>query len=156
MEQLPDAKKLMTPKINLHQAICGIITSIQDLPNQGENVQDIVKELVAIKNRESIGLDRDPNVLDLLSECLVRPEWTVVVSRWVRPLLLDLVGRWKLHRVFGSRSPLKRGVAEMETSGDVEDGKGDLEAEDECKEKWNENVYVAFSVLLPLAPQLKR
>lgn len=74
---------------------------------------------------------QQPKVLDLLSQCLCYPPWTRSMVSLFRPIVIDLVARWTMPGF----------TTFLETTSTVHK---------------IELVAKAFSVLLPVVPQVKR
>jgi hypothetical protein len=97
--------------------------------------------IVSTANASSTNAQKQ-NALNTLSICLLRPCLTMSMVAWFRPLILDLVGRWKSLIVI-STCPHHR-----EDPSD-EDNHSNLE------QSAAEQMAFAFGRMLPIAPQIE-
>ncbi|KAJ3022651.1 AAA ATPase midasin, partial [Thoreauomyces humboldtii] len=108
------------------------------------------------------------HLLDLLASLLLRPCLTLCVARLCRPLLIDLTGRWLLaltdvdraERIF-SRACTCSGdaVSEVASSATASpkhdlDGRAMAKTDVDTASRRLEQMLLAFSLILPSAPQL--
>ncbi len=84
------------------------------------------------------------SVLNILSLCILRPCLTMPMMAWFRPLILDLVGRWK-SLVAASNCPCHHDSSSM-----------DCQSSDKVETQQRmEQMAFAFGKMLRIAPQIE-
>ncbi|PHZ13684.1 midasin [Rhizopus microsporus ATCC 52813] len=99
---------------------------------QEESALDAIIDHEVLKNPNSISRS---NLLDLVSRAMINPSWTLTVVRLFRPIVIDLIGRWTMP---GFTTLIETALSKTHTTVHT-----------------TELIAKAFSVILPIAPQVK-
>ncbi|CEI96453.1 Putative Midasin [Rhizopus microsporus] len=99
---------------------------------QEESALDAIIDLEVLKNPNSISRS---DLLDLVSRAMINPSWTLAVVRLFRPIVIDLIGRWTMP---GFTTLIETALSKTHTTVHT-----------------TELIAKAFSVILPIAPQVK-
>jgi midasin len=92
-----------------------------------------VIDLEQLKNPTTISRS---DLLDSVSKAMLNPLWTLTVVRLFRPIVIDLIGRWTLRGFINS---METNLSNVNTTVHT-----------------IELVAKAFSIVLPIVPQVKK